>query len=178
MRHLEQAYKADIQFRISSGARSSKGVAVLARDIKEGVVYEAGGVKVTAFEVSHAQTKPAFGYRIDYAGRSVVLSGDTGPTENLIRFAQGCDVLIHEVSLPGTGPGQGTASHTTPEEAGKIFTRVKPKLAVYSHIIPSDAPAERFLVGTRKTYAGPLEMGEDLMSIEVGDQIRVNRFPQ
>jgi ribonuclease Z len=178
MRHLEQAYQADIQFRVSgvSSGRSSKGVSVLARDIKEGAVYEENGVKVTAFEVSHAQTKPAFGYRVDYAGRSVVLSGDTGPTENLIRFAQGVDLLIHEVSLPGTGPGQGTDSHTTPEDAGKIFTRVKPRLAVYSHIIPPSAPAEDFIVGTRKTYTGPLEMGEDLMSIEVGNEIRVNRF--
>jgi ribonuclease Z len=176
MRHLEQAYQADIQFRISSGARTSKGVAVLARNIAEGAVYEEGGVKVTAFEVSHARTKPAFGYRVDYAGRSVVLSGDTGPTENLIRFAQGVDLLIHEVSLPGTGPGAGGASHTTPEDAGNIFSRVKPRLAVYSHIIPPNAPAEEFMVGTRKTYTGPLEMGEDLMSIEVGDEIRVSRF--
>ena len=178
MMHLDQAYKADIRIRLSGGTASLEGVVILARDIEEGVVYEEGGVKVTAFEVDHARTKPAFGYRIDYAGRSVVLSGDTGPTENLVRFAQGVDVLIHEVSLPGTGPGAGGVSHTTPEDAGKIFTRVKPRLAVYSHIIPPDAPAEDFIVGTRKTYNGPLEVGEDLMSIEVGNEIRVNRFPQ
>ena len=178
MRHLEQAYKADIRIRLSSGTRSSKGVAVLARDIKEGVVYEEDGVKVTAFKVAHGPANPAFGYRIDYAGRSVVLSGDTGPSENLIRFAQGVDLLIHEVSLPGTGPGAGGSTHTTPEDAGTIFTRLKPRLAVYSHIIPPSAPAERFMVGTRKTYTGPLEMGEDLMSIEVGDEIRVGRLPR
>lgn len=176
MRHLEQAYQADIRFR-SSPTRSTRGVTVLARDIKEGVVYEEGGVKVTAFHVRHTR-EAAFGYRVDYAGRSVVLSGDTDPTDNLVRFAEGVDLLIHEVSLPGTGPGQGGAGHTTPEDAGKIFTRVKPRLAVYSHIIPSDAPAEDFIVGTRKTYNGPLEVGEDLMSIEVGNEIRVSRFPQ
>jgi ribonuclease Z len=182
MMHLDQAYKADIRIRLSTGGaeRSLEGVVILARDIEEGVVYEEGGVKVTAFEVDHARTKPAFGYRIDYAGRSVVLSGDTGPTDNLVRFAQGVDLLIHEVSLPGTGPGAGGVGlgHTTPEDAGKIFTRVKPRLAVYSHIIPPDAPAEEFIIGTRKTYNGPLEVGEDLMSIEVGNEIRVNRFPQ
>ena len=176
MRHLEQAYKADIRIRLSSGTRSSNGVAVLARDIKEGVVYEEGGVKVTAFKVEHGPANPAFGYRVDYAGRSVVLSGDTGPTENLLRFAQGVDVLIHEVSLPGTAPGAGGSTHTTPEDAGTIFARVKPRLAVYSHIIPPGAPAEEFIVGTRKTYNGPLEVGEDLLSIEVGDEIRVGRF--
>jgi ribonuclease Z len=177
MQYLQQAFQADIRIR-SSGGRSSKGAAVLARDIKEGVAWEEGGVKVTAFRVSHTRMDAAFGYRIDYAGRSVVLSGDTGPTENLVRFAQGVDLLIHEVSLPGTGPGAGGVGHTTPEDAGKIFTRVKPRLALYSHIIPPSAPAEEFIVGTRKTYSGPLEMGEDLMSIEVGDEIRVGRFPQ
>jgi len=170
MRHLEQAYQADIRIR-SSGGRSPKGAEVLARDIQEGVVYEEGGVKVTAFRVSHTRMDMALGYRVDYAGRSVVLSGDTDPTDNLVRFAEGADLLVHEVQLRA-GPG-----HTSPEEAGKIFTRVKPRLAVYSHIIPPDAPVEDFLVGTRKTYTGPLEMGEDLMRIEVGEEIRVNRFP-
>ena len=106
MANLDKAFEADIRIRLSSGARSLEGVVILARDIGEGVVYEKGGVKVTAFEVNHGRTKPAFGYRIDYAGRSVILSGDTSPSENLIRFAQGADLLIHEVSLPGTGPGQ------------------------------------------------------------------------
>ena len=178
MLHLDQAYKADIRIRLSGGNRSLEGVVILAHDIEEGVVYEEGGVKVTAFEVDHGRTTPAYGYRVDYGGRSVVLSGDTAYSENLIRFSQGVDLLIHEVSLPGTGPGAGGVSHTTPEDAGKIFTRVKPRLAVYSHIIPPSAPAEEFISGTRKTYTGPLEMGEDLMTIEVGDEIRVRRFKQ
>jgi ribonuclease Z len=59
-------------------------------------------VKITAFEVDHAPIKPAFGYRIDHAGRSVVLSGDTRVSDNLIRYAQGVDVLVHEVASPET----------------------------------------------------------------------------
>ena len=68
--------------------------------------------------------------------------------------------------------------HTSPAGFGKIMSAVKPRLAVYSHIIPPSAPAEEFISGTRKTYTGPLEMGEDLMTIEVGDEIRVRRFNQ
>ena len=67
------------------------------KDIHEGVVYAANEVKVTAFLVDHAPVSPAFGYRIDYRGRSVVLSGDTKPSDNLVKFSQGVDVLIHEV---------------------------------------------------------------------------------
>ncbi|MGH7486657.1 MAG: MBL fold metallo-hydrolase, partial [bacterium] len=98
--------------------------------MSDGVVYEKGGVKVTAFEVDHAPVKPALGYRIDYAGRSLVLSGDTRVSENLIRHAQGVDVLVHEVFAPatleraGVPPGRAkniVAYHTSPEEAGEVF---------------------------------------------------------
>jgi ribonuclease Z len=65
------------------------------------------------------------------------------------------------------------AHHTTPEQAGAVFTRVKPRLAVYSHIVPWDAPD--LVAHTRKTYSGPLEVGEDLMSIEIGDKVEVRR---
>jgi ribonuclease Z len=75
---------------------------LLVKEISEGVVYDKAGVKVTAFEVDHAPVTPAFGYRIDYAGRSVVLSGDTRVSENLIRHAQGVDLLVHEVFVPAT----------------------------------------------------------------------------
>ena len=96
---------------------------------REGVVYKNGGVKVTAFLVDHGEIKPAFGYRVDYGGHSVTLSGDTRPSENLIKFAQGTDVLIHEVIDPEAfvstdSPQQRTQiieHHTTPEQAGIVF---------------------------------------------------------
>lgn len=185
MEHLEEAYAFDIHIRRDVDTRlPDAGAVVVAKDIEEGLVYERGGVKVTAFLVDHAEIKPALGYRIDFAGHSVTLSGDTRPSENLIKFAQGTDVLIHEVIDPGTFrelPKRDTSEqarkiiehHTTPEQAGTIFTRVKPKLAVYSHIVPPDVP--EVVPHTRKTYAGPLEVGEDLMNIEIGDQVVVHR---
>lgn len=188
MSHLDQAYRFDIRIRLYDTRPSPEGVLIVAHDITEGVVYERNGVKVTAFDVDHSPVKPAFGYRIDYAGRSVVLSGDTRPSENLVRFAQGAALLIHEVvagedrfqslGYPLARARTIIAHHTTPEQAGEIFTRVKPKLAVYSHMSPAAAPPEDFIVPTRKTYSGPLEVGEDLMSFEVGDRIVVRRFRQ
>ncbi len=184
MSHLKQAYEYDIKIRIQNDGASTEGVALLVEDISEGVVYEKSGVKVTAFEVDHAPVKPAFGYRIDYAGRSVVMSGDTRVSENLIRHAQGVDVLIHEVFAPATLERAGVPParaknildyHTTPEQAGQVFTRVKPKLAVYSHICMPTATEQDLLPSTRKTYAGPLLLGEDLMAINVGDTIEVKK---
>jgi ribonuclease Z len=78
MTHLQKAYKADIRIRIADEKVPPEGVAIAVREITEGVVYEHNGVTVTAFDVDHGDLiKPSFGYRIDYAGRSVVISGDT-----------------------------------------------------------------------------------------------------
>jgi ribonuclease Z len=184
MKHLQQAYAFDIHIRRDVDTKlPGAGVQVVAKDIEEGVVYNNAGVKVTAFLVDHGEIKPAFGYRVDYGGHSVTLSGDTRPSENLIKFAQGTDVLVHEVidpeafkeTLTSDTPEQRKKiieHHTTPEQAGIIFTRVKPKLAVYSHIVPPDVP--EVIPHTRKTYSGPLEVGEDLMTIEIGDKIQVH----
>ena len=185
MSHLEQAYQFDIHVRRDVDEMlPAQGVVVVAKDIEQGVLYQSGGLKVTAFTVDHSPIKPAFGYRIDYGGHSVVLSGDTRYSENLIHFAQGADVLIHEVIDPEAFRAGNTtfnpertqkiiAHHTTAEQAGTIFSQVTPRLAVYSHIVPPNATN---LVGqTRKTYSGPLEVGEDLMSIEIGDKIEVHR---
>lgn len=144
---------------------------------------------MTAFRVEHGvRSLPAFGYRVDYPGHSVVISGDTRFSENLIRFAAGADVVIHEVMAATLESVEASeqvrdivASHTTPEEAGRVFDRVKPRLAVYTHIGLVAMPARRkeladsLLPRTRQTYAGRVEVGEDLMMITVGDTVEIRR---
>jgi ribonuclease Z len=187
MSHLEQAYEYDIRIRLYDDRASPDGVVLLAEDVSEGVVYDKGGVKITAFDVDHKPIKPAFGYRIDHAGRSVVLSGDTRFSENLIKFAAGVDLLVHEVVAPETLRRAGAPAeraravidhHVTPEQAGQVFSRVKPRLAVYSHIVLPNATEQDLVPATRTTYAGPLEVGEDLMVIDVGEQIVVRKPPR
>ena len=182
MDHLQQAFAFDIHVRrdVDEGI-PGEGIKVVSHDIKEGVVFDEQGVKVTAFLVDHGLVKPAFGYRVDYRGHSVVLSGDTRVSENLIRVAQGVDVLVHEVvdadavrARAGDPRVQERiiSHHTTPEQAGEVFTRVKPRLAVYSHA----SNAERVIAQTRKTYAGPLQGPEDMLTIEIGDKVEVRHF--
>ena len=184
MRHLSEAFEFDIRIRTEDDGIPREGAVVNTEEIREGTVYERHGLKVTAFDVDHRPIKPALGYRVDYAGRSVVVSGDTRVSENLIRFADGADLLIHEVILADLArklePNKDLierviAHHTTAEQAGEVFARVKPKLAVYSHIAPPSATAAALKRATRITYKGPLEVGEDLMVIEVGRTIRVTR---
>ena len=191
MAYLEKAYAWDIRIRNQEQNKADSGILVEAMDISEGVVFNSEGVKITAFLVDHSDfIDSALGYRIDYAGHSVVISGDTRYCENLIKFAKGADVIIHEVAAATKEAMQSSALirqilgfHTSPEDAGRVFAQVKPKLAVYTHIIlltnsPSVPPPSLndLTQRTGTTYTGALQIGEDLMSIEIGDQVKVSKY--
>ncbi|HTM92720.1 MAG TPA: MBL fold metallo-hydrolase [Flavisolibacter sp.] len=183
LNNLRKAFAFDIRMRVEDDKRSEKGSQFLVEEVQQGVVYEKNGVKVTAFEVDHFPVVPAFGYRIEYNGHSVVLSGDTRYSENLIKFAKGADLLIHEVviapdSLSKSDPQYNIVMHhTTPEQAAKVFTAVHPKLAVYSHIVKINGRTEEDIMKkTKANYSGEVIMGEDLMSFLVSDTVSVNRW--
>ena len=182
MSNLERAYAADIKIRRGDENYPAEGVRVVADEFAaEGVVYEKDGVRVIAFEVDHADViKPAFGYRIEYKGRSIVISGDTRFSENVIKYGTGADILVHEVMavrpelLADPQVRRVMAHHTSPQEAGTVFARARPKLAVYTHLVLRSTPTipplspEEIVAQTRETYDGPLEVGEDLFSAEFG----------
>jgi ribonuclease Z len=181
--HLEEAFMPDTRSRMAFEL-PREGVGFNAKDITPSIVYEANGVTVTAFEVDHGdETKPAYGYRINYRGRSVVLSGDTRFSQNVVKFATGADLLIHEVGMAKpevalTELAKRVLSvHTSPQEAGRVFSSAKPRLAVYTHIgaVGGAGPTADFIAATRETYSGPLEFGEDLMTINIGDTVSVER---
>ena len=195
IKHLLEAFSFDIHIRRDVDEKyPSEGIRVIANDIREGVVHEANGVKVSAFFVDHGPVKPAFGYRVDYQGHSVVISGDTKPSESLVKSSQNVDVLIHELGQSKqapflTGPPDELIPdsrltrrqartivdhHTDAAEAGQLFQRVQPKLAVFSHypnIVRADA-----LRAVTQSYAGRVEFGEDLMTIEIGSAINIRPF--
>jgi ribonuclease Z len=185
MTHLDQAFQFDIRIRLYDDRVPPEGVVVIAEDITEGIIYQNNGVTVTAFEVDHLPIQPAFGYRIDFARRSVVLSGDTRVSERLIAAAQGADLVIHEVIAAGlmrARPGANKeylerviAHHTSAEEAGRVLSKIQPRMAVFSHVIPVTARAADVLPEVRKEYGGPFEVGDDRMVINVGEQIVVER---
>src|SRR5712691_52826 len=133
---------------------------------------------VSAFLVDHGNVAPAFGYRIEFGGRSVVLSDDTKFSERLIEKSADADLLICEVFAAAAwamNPDVARARHLhiSPEEAGTVFTKVRPKLAVCSHIVAIGVSNDELVARTRKTYAGPLVVGADLMSFDVGDSVTV-----
>lgn len=187
---LEQAFELNTSIRIPDELLPPEGAVLIAHEFHEdGVVYERDGVKVTAFAVDHGELiKPAYGYRVDYDGRSVVISGDTKFDRNLIAVAKGADLIIHEVALASEELLASSkqfrrivAHHTTPEEAGIVFAEVNPKLAVYTHFVilsgPTipEAPLSTLIPRTRTNYDGPLVVGEDLMSFDIGDTISISQ---
>lgn len=154
-----------------------------AYDVADNVIYQPEGVTVTAFVTDYPPTPQAFGYRIDANRRSVTVSGDTRFSENLIRYARGAHVLVHEVaaasaqSLAGADVRRLVEMHTSPEEAGKVFRAARPYLAVYSHIMLFDVSEEDLMRRTRRAYRGAVEIGRDLMVIEVQNEVQVRSSP-
>jgi ribonuclease Z len=193
MFNLEKAYSLDVKIRIEDQKLPPAGIAMVVEEFdKDGIVYEKDGVKVIAFAVDHGPAiKPAVGYRIEYKGRSATISGDTRYNQNVIKYGTGSDVLIHEVGsakpelLATSVPVQRIiAHHTTPREAGLVFSQTKPKMAVYTHLVLQsnekfpEPTLDEVVAETRQTYGGPLVVGEDLMSIEIGDTVTVQRYKQ
>jgi ribonuclease Z len=193
MQKFQEALAFDIHVRRDIDERiPGEGVRVVSTDIAEGVVYESGGVTVTAFLVDHGPVQPAYGYRVDYRGHSVVLSGDTRPSDNLVKFAAGADVVIHEIGrykqdpllsgapdelLPNSRQTRRkaitiAAHHTDGVEVGELLARIKPRLAVFSHY---NVEPQSTLLLVRRHYAGSVEFGEDAMTIEIGPTIDVRR---
>jgi ribonuclease Z len=182
MNALKLAFSVDIKARVeeTAGLVLAAGAEISAHEIEPGLVYERDGLRVSAMRVDHRAVAPAYGYRIDYSGRSVVLSGDTSVSPNLVNAAAGTQLLIHEIFQASDALLKDNAAfarvktfHVDASEAGSVFQRVHPKLAVYSHIILIGVSIDDVVKQTRTTYSGPLVVGEDLMRFVVGNDVAV-----
>ncbi len=161
-------------------------------------VYERDGVKITAFHVDHSPIEPAVGYRFDYKGRSLVISGDTKANANVEKFSQGVDLLAHEALAPNLVKRVGEAAvaagrpglgqimtdiqnyHTSPAEAAAIAARAKVRHLLFVHIVPP-LPTRLldglFMEGVAEAYDGPADIARDgtLVSLPAGsDAITVD----
>lgn len=180
---LAEAFARDIEIRSNP---ERPGPELKPKEFKEaGVVLERGGVKVTAFSVDHVED--SYGYRIDYEGRSVVISGDARPSKTLVTAATDVDLLVHEIMAIGEAlfktrpPAAQTmmsgvlSTHTTPAQAAEILRKIEPRLAVFNHVALSGITEGEVMDEIRSKYDGRVEMGEDLMTIVIGDEITVRR---
>ena len=194
---LDRAYRLDSVYRTTHhGPRIAPptGSGFRARSFPEPadgesvIVLERDGLRVTMFRVDHAPVVPAVGYRFDYEGRSIVLSGDTKKNANVERFARGADLLIHEALSPelmevirraaeaagNTGLAKIAVDvldyHTTPVEAAEIAEAAGVGHLLYAHVVPPmplPGLASVFMRGVQEAYGGPVTLGRDGTSISL-----------
>ncbi len=170
VRHLAAAYAEDVDVRLHGGEPSNAtGHGARAHDVAPGVVYRDALVAVTAFAVPHGAWTHAYGYRFDTPDRSIVISGDTGPSEAVVRACRGCDVLVHEViasaslaERPPAWKAYHTRYHTSGDSVGAIAARAGAKLLVLSHLLPPGVNDAALLGEVRRRFAGAVAVGRDL----------------
>ncbi|HSS21377.1 MAG TPA: MBL fold metallo-hydrolase [Pyrinomonadaceae bacterium] len=173
--HLIAAFAEDIRVRTEGLEREvPNGYRVNVREIKAGVIYDHDGVRVTAVAVPHGSWKQAYAFRIDTPDRSILISGDTRPSEALVRASRNLDVLVHEVYsplhlAPEARPGGKywpqymREFHTSDVELGGLAARIKPKLLVLTHTIRFGSADEDLIKGIRAGgFTGPVSVGKDL----------------
>jgi ribonuclease Z len=136
---------------------------------------------VTAFVTDGGGNLPSFGYRVDAFKRAATLSGSTRYSENVVRYARGAHVLLHEVAAADAASAAQNAeilaAHTSPEDAARIFRAARPYLAVYTQMLLLGVTLEELVRRTRNAYRGALEVGHDLMVIEVQNEVQVRFTP-
>jgi len=188
-----QAYAFDTQYRVAhhgieamppAGASAVAHVVELPGPDASALVFEADGLRVTAFAVNHEPVAPAYGYRFDYRGRSVVISGDTKKSDRVVRAAHDADLLIHEalaahmiepvqayarangLSRWSKLAGDVVTYHTTPVAAAEVAKAAHVKMLAFTHIVPAlpNFVARRmFLRGTASAWDGNIVLGTDGM---------------
>jgi len=177
--HLEAAHAWDMKS--LGGHPGQSGAKAITTEVpfdRPEVVYQRNGVTITSFPVIHIHNG-AVGYRLDYAGRSVVFSGDTRPCRPLVDACDGADLLIHETfpSAPVFAQKAGVplafaeqvvnGSHTSPLMAGKVFARAGAKMSVMWHLAVDHQTVGPVYAEMRTQYDGPVTIAQDLTTFDI-----------
>ena len=169
-RHIEQAWSEDIKVRRQGLEQANaNGYKVNVHEIGPGVVYRDDNVTVTAISVKHGIWKEALGYKFETKDRTIVISGDTAPTDAIVKACDGCDLLVHEVFNPHGDELNDPhwkeyfrTFHTSPAELGDIARRAHPKLLVVYHESLEKLPVDDLLEQLKKEYSGRWVSAKDL----------------
>ena len=173
--HVLKAWKLDIDNRVYGAEKlCAAGCKVNVTEIKPGLIYQDMNVSVTAFPVRHGDMTDAFGFKFRTPDKSIVISGDTAPTEAIVEHSGGCDVLIHEAysqhtydRVSGKWKAYRRKYHTSSIELARIATCAKPKLLLlYHRASPGGAalpnPEHVLLDELRRAYKGNVVVAHDL----------------
>ncbi len=168
--HILKAYQKDIHYRLyGQESTNDRGWRVNAHAIDEGVVYTDENVKVEAFRVRHGSWPNAFGYRFTTPDRTIVISGDSAPSETILEYSRGADILIHEVYPLKAGQGKDEtwwsyirANHTSSHELAELAAKAKPKLLILYHVLFWGTSPENLIDEFSGKYEGEIVLASDL----------------
>lgn len=180
--HFLEMNSYDIRTRIDDERRIPLQPLIHVHELTEGgLVFEDDNVRVRAALVDHPPVVPSFGYRFDAPDRSIVISGDTRPSENLIELARGADVLVHDAFYPAAidrlvagVPNASTlkqsilSHHTSAEDAGRVARAAGVETLVLSHFVPAEDPAisdQMWIDAARTHFDGTIIVGKDLLEV-------------
>jgi ribonuclease Z len=185
--HLRGIYEWDIETRLD--ALPPGGHEIECSEFgQDGAIYDTyaqGGVRITAFKVLHCEPQNTFAMKVEYKDRTFVFSADTKKCDSMLHHAADCDLLVHEAFPPAelyaaksnrpleVAKKISEVYHTSPREAGEVFAETNPRIAVICHMYNNDDVIGPALDQIRENYQGPVEIGYDLMVINVADEIRV-----
>jgi ribonuclease Z len=181
---LNAAYRIDSTYRIAHHGEAvvpPSGFGMTGAAIQPGVAYNSGGVRITAFAVDHEPISPAFGYRVDWQGKSVTITGDTAYTPALAAAAKGSDLLVSELLSPrmvkileASARQSGNANrakifsdiqnyHISPEQAADVAKKAGVGMLAFTHIVPSVPKPMEFALtgGAAQRFDGPIEIMHD-----------------
>jgi ribonuclease Z len=173
------AWQSERELRIQWECRPSTAALELeVVEFEEGPVWEADGLRISAFLVDHRPVEPAFGLLFETDACRIAFSGDTTVCDNLVRAARGVDLLVHECFIHQamlarrggrSDPGleNVAAYHTLSSAVGKVARRAGAGMLLLNHFVPVDFDRTALLAEIRADYAGPIVIGEDLLSLDV-----------
>lgn len=190
MEGIRSTFKRDIAFRKADNVPApSAGLDNAFTDLpfEGGVIIDEDGLKVSAFLVNHASIIPAYGYKIEYKGRSVVISGDTTVAKSLYEQGQDADVLMLEVLSPyiidylhaifdDKQANKVISYHLTAEQAADVFLKTQPRLGIYYHTSNGPKSKESLILETKKIFKGDFLVSHDLFQIRVGEDITTHNL--
>jgi ribonuclease Z len=160
------------------------GARIEVTEISENLVYQTDTVSVTAFVAERSSSEPAFGYRVDFRERSVVIAVDNRYSATLARISHRANVLVCRVALAAPGAAEGSkavrdalALYASPEESAKLFRAAHPGLVLFAYAGLFGATEDDLVRRTRRIYPGPVEIGRERMVVEVENEVQVRAEP-
>ena len=173
---LRQSYEKDFEYRYSGNTHSK----IICHNYSEKKIIKNNFLEVKIFKNNHGHIENSHGFKIIYNNKSIVYSGDTTYSKEVVKNAKNCDILIHEVIATSKKMRDNNkklrsviSTHTTISQLSKILNESNPKLTILNHALLFGVSEKFVLNEIKESYDGKVIFSKDMMSVDLGDEINV-----